>query len=166
MPDIVALQQAWDRRWFGAVEHDEAEVRESLAGVLRSARRVACCWMPTGWSPQHGGGQMTPTLLVHPDADAAPAYDQLLTWLARRGAMHLEALERDELLRDALGRHGWGYVRSQFELIRRASPLPPARWPDGVTTTPMGDHARAAYRVIYDESGLDRRPRTGPARVR
>ena len=94
MSDIIGLQQAWDLRWFGAVEHDEAEVRESLAGALRSAgqgrvlldgdRMVAAAW----WRSDDT------TLLVHPDAEAAPAYDQLLTWLARGRAIHLEALER------------------------------------------------------------------------
>jgi len=153
VPDIIALQQAWDRRWFGAVEHDEAEVRESLSGALRSARQgrvllngdrmVGAAW----WRSDDT------TLLVHPDADPAPAYDELLTWLARGGAIHPEALERDEPLRAALGRHGWEYVRSQFELLRGASQLPPAHWPEDVTTTPMCDHASAVYRVIYDESG-------------
>ena len=161
VPDIAGLQQAWDRRWFGAVEHDEADVRESLAGLVRSARQgrvlldddrlAAAAW----WRPGDT------TLLIHRDSDAAPAHDELLPWLARGGAVHLEALDRDEALRAALGRHGWQYVRSQFELIRGAAPLLRAHWPEGITTTPMGDHAGAVYRVIYDESGWTEVPGQG-----
>ncbi|MFI5049739.1 MAG: GNAT family N-acetyltransferase [Gaiellales bacterium] len=155
--DITRLWQAWDRRWFGAVEHDEPEVRESLAGVVRGRvlldgdRLAAAAW----WRPDDA------TLLVHPDSDAAPVHDDLLPWLVRGGAVHLEALDRDEALRAALGRHGWEYVRSQFELIRGAAPLPRAHWPEGVTTTPVGDHADAVYRVIYDESGWTEVPGQG-----
>jgi ribosomal protein S18 acetylase RimI-like enzyme len=161
VPDIVGLQQAWDRRWFGAVEHDEADVRESLAGALRSARQgrvlldghrmVAAAW----WRSDDTN------LLVHSDVDPAPAYDELLPWLAGGGVIHLEALDRDQPLRAALGRHAWEYVRSQCELIRGASPLPRADWPDDVTTTPMAEHAAAVYRVIYDESGWTEVPGQG-----
>jgi len=133
VPDLVRLQAAWDEHWFGAAEHDESEVRASLdlersRVVHRAGRVVAAAW----WTSDGG------SVLIDPAIEAGPAYDELLPWLARSGATTVEALDRDRELRAALRRHRWTHVRSQFELIRDASPLPDPEWPDHGAGRPGG----------------------------
>jgi ribosomal protein S18 acetylase RimI-like enzyme len=154
LPGLVALQEREDKYWFGASEHDEAEVRESIVRASPLAQRcrllrddgqlVAAAWW---WGPHDAW------LMVDEITNAAAVYHDLLPWLAHSGVTRLEALDRDNRRREALARHGWEHFLSQFELIRDATPLPTARWPTGVTTTALGDDTEAVYRVIYDEAG-------------
>ncbi|MDQ1614808.1 MAG: mycothiol synthase, partial [Actinomycetota bacterium] len=167
LPALVALQQSWDTRWFGAPEHDESEVRESLARVDPREQRSVVVFAGgrlagAGW---WWGDDTTlladptallvdPTaLLVDPTADTTTIHDELVSWLVTSGSGHAEALSRDTSLRAALEAHGWEHWLSQFELLRDTAGLPDPAWPDGVTATALGDGAEAAYRVIYDEAG-------------
>lgn len=154
LPDLVQLQRSWEEHWFGAAESDADEVRDSFDRVDPLERQsrllhdgdrlVAAAWW---WQPDET------SLHVSPTDELTAVYDDLLPWLARCGATRVEALSRDERLRGSLVRHGWTHVLSQFELIRDAAPLPPPRWPRGVTTTAMGDHADAVHRLIYVDAG-------------
>jgi GNAT superfamily N-acetyltransferase len=154
LPEITSLAQSSETHWFGAVESDEAEVRESFERVdplaersrlvLDGDRLVAAVWW---WQPDEV------SLHVDPTADVTSVYDDVLPWLASSGATRGEALSRDDVLRAAFVRHGWTHVLSQFELSRDTAPLPTPGWPDDVTTTAMDDHADDVYRVIYDEAG-------------
>ena len=154
LAELVALQEREDKYWFGASEHDEAEVRESIGRANPLAQRsrlvhddgqlVAAAWW---WGPHDAW------LMVDEITDAAAVYDDLLPWFAGSGVTRLEALDRDNQRRGALAQHGWEHFLSQFELIRDASPLPAARWPTGVTTTALGEDSETVYRVIYDEAG-------------
>lgn len=154
VPALVALQQSWDRRWFGASEHDEAEVRASFDRVDPLEQRSVLLYdgdrlAAAGWWWKEDDT----TLLVDPGSEAAPVHDALLAWLVGSGSRHAEALGRDQLLRAALARHGWEHWLTQFELLRDTAALPPPAWPEGVTATALGDDADAVYRVIYDEAG-------------
>jgi ribosomal protein S18 acetylase RimI-like enzyme len=153
VPALVALQQQWDAHWLGAPEHDEDEVRESLDRVdplaqhsvllLDEGRLVAAGWW---WQDDES------TLLVATDAAVPAVAERLVDWLTSSGAPRAEALAVDETLRDALEGRGWRYWLSQFELLREAAGLATPRWPDGVTVTGLGEHAAAAYRVVYVEA--------------
>jgi ribosomal protein S18 acetylase RimI-like enzyme len=153
VPALVALQQSWDTRWFGAPEHDESAVRASLARVdpreqhsvvlLAGGRLAGAGWW---W------GDDT-TLLVDPASEKTTIHDELVSWLVASGSGHAESLSRDIRLRTALEAHGWEHWLSQFELLRDTAGLPDPAWPDGVTAAALGDGAEAAYRVIYDEAG-------------
>lgn len=155
LADLTALQVAEDAHWFGAAEHDASEVRESLvrAEPLHERSRVL-----------HDGGQLVAagwwanpeeaTLVVREGTHVDAVYDDLLPWFSHSGVRELEALRPDERRRTALERHGWRYVRSQFELARDTSTPPPSHWPDGVTISGFADeHAAAVHRVIYEEAG-------------
>lgn len=157
VPALLDLQQRWDKHWFGAPEHDEAEVRESFDRVDPLSehsrllhygdRLVAAAWW---WKDDDTSLLADPQQQV---VEPAVAYDDLLPWLVSSGTAHVEALERDDQLRSALARHGWEHHLSQFELMRDAAGLPTPTWPVGVTTSSLGDDAEAVYRVIYDEAG-------------
>jgi ribosomal protein S18 acetylase RimI-like enzyme len=154
LPALVALQQSWDEHWFGASQHDEAEVRAEFDRVDPLGRRsivfheddqlAAAGWW---WKDDD------PTLLVDPGRDDRAVHDELLSWLEASGARHAEALSRDEGLCAALVRRGWEHWLSQFELLRGTGRLPAPMWPEGVTVGSLGDNAPAAYRVVYEESG-------------
>jgi len=153
LPEIATLAQSWEAHWFGEVESDEDEVRESFDRVDPLTERsrllhdgdrlVAAAWW---WQPDEVSVHVDPTI------ELAAVYDDLLPWLVSSGAARGEALSRDDVLRAAFARHGWTHVLSQFELSRDIAPLPAPEWPEGVTITAMDDHADAAYRVIYDEA--------------
>ena len=150
LPALVELQRGWEAHWFGAAESDEDEVRDSFDRVeplercsrllFDGDRLVAAAWW---WQPDET------SLHVSPAADLPAVYDDVLPWFVDSGASRVEALNRDELLRGALVRHGWTHLLSQFELSRDATPLPPPRWPQAVTTTTLDDHADAVHRLIY-----------------
>jgi mycothiol synthase len=153
VPAVVQLQAAWEAHWFGAPEQDEAELRESFDRVDPLATRsrllhsdgrlVAAAWW---WHPAHS------TLLVDPEVDATPLYEVLVPWLARSGADVTEALDCDQVLRDALTRHGWRHARSSFELTRDASAVAEPEWPVGVTTSRLDAHAAEVHRLVYEEA--------------
>jgi GNAT superfamily N-acetyltransferase len=153
VPALVVLQQAFDTRWFGVPEQDEAEVRESLARVSPLEQRsvllhdggrlVAAGWW---WKPDDS------TLLVDPDVGDPGVHDALVGWLVSSGAVGAEALAGDELLRAALVRHGWAHRLSQFELIRDSTGLPAPTWLGDVSVTSLGDEAEAVHRLIYREA--------------
>jgi ribosomal protein S18 acetylase RimI-like enzyme len=154
LPDIVELQDRWDTHWFGASEHDEAEVRASLGRaeplaersrlLLDGDRLVAAAWW---WRSDDA------TILVHPDTDTRAACRQLVPWLARSGADHVEALARDGALLEVLAGLGWVHVRSQFELLGSPDGLPAPEWPDGVTVSELSDDAAEVHRLIYEQAG-------------
>lgn len=147
------MQDKEDTHWFGSSEHDESDLRESLARaaplgersrlLVDSGQLVAAAWW---WKPDET------TLVVDPESDVEAVLDELLPWLARSGARQVEALQQDQQLRDALARHHWEHFHSQFELMRDASPLSSPQWPDGVIATDLDNNEEAAYRVIYDEA--------------
>jgi len=151
---IVELEVRWDTYWFGAPEHDEAEVRESFDRVdpladrsrllLDDGRLIAAAWW---WRPDNT------TILVDPSAASAAIYRDILPWLVDSGAGSAEALARDEELRAALAEHGWEHVHSQFELLRDPAGLPEPRWPDGVTVSSLGaGDVEQVYTLIYDDA--------------
>ena len=162
MPALVALQERVDRHWFGQPEHDEAQVRESFDRVAPLALRSRL-WFDDGLlaAAAWWWREDETTVLVDPRADAPAVYDDLLPWLADSGATDVEALRQDVVFLTVLQQHGWQPIGSQFELVRDTSPLPSPRWPDAVTTTGLGDHALAVYRVIYDEAGWAQIPGHG-----
>jgi mycothiol synthase len=153
-PDVVALQHRWDTHWFGAAEHDEADVRaelrraEPLADrsrlLLDGDRLVAAAWW---WRPDD------PTVLVDPETDTGAAARDLMAWLARGGADAVEVLSRDTVLRNVLADLGWVHARSQFELIRPAEDLPPPGWPEGVAVSTLADDAEEVHRLVYEQAG-------------
>jgi ribosomal protein S18 acetylase RimI-like enzyme len=154
LPALTALQEEEDVHWFGASEHDESDVRRAMERaepllertrvLLDGDRLVAAAWW---WKPDEA------TCVVSEVGDVPAVYDVLLPWLSHGGVRELEALRQDEQRRAALTRHGWRHGLSQFELARAGAGLPSPRWPFAVTVTSLDDHARAAYRVIYDEAG-------------
>lgn len=154
VPDIVELQDRSDTHWFGAAEHDEAEVRASLGRarpldersrlLLDGDRLVAAAWW---WRSDDA------TILIDPDTETGAAGRELVPWLARSGADHVEALARDAELLHVLAELGWVHVRSQFELLGSPDGLPAPEWPDGVTVSELGDDAAEVHRLIYEHAG-------------
>lgn len=156
LPAVVALQQSWDTSWFGAPEHDDAEVRKSLQRatdpehtrvLLDGPRLLAAAWCA---SPSES------TVVVDPGVDAAPLYDDLLPWLRGLGSHAVEALDRDTVLQEGLARHGWEHQLSSYELIRPVAgwDLETPTFADGVTVTSLTtDDEALVHALIYDEAG-------------
>lgn len=155
VPAIVALHQRWDTHWFGAPEHDEAEVRESFDRappertrlLLDDGKLVAAAWW---WAAADTAG-----LVVDPDLDPVPAYDDLVPWLAAGGARSIDALAHDVALLDALARHGWEHSVSQYELIRAVDGwvLDAPAWPAGVHVTDVrSEDAAAVHQLVYERA--------------
>lgn len=152
--DIVDLQARWDTHWFGAPEHDEAEVTVSLRRaeplaersrlLLDGDRLLAAAWW---WRSDDA------TILIDPDTESGRAARDLVPWLARGGADHVEALARDNELLGVLAELGWVHVRSQFELLGSPDGLPAPEWPDGVSVSVLGDDTAEVHRLIYEEAG-------------
>src|SRR4051812_44417004 len=154
LPALLALQQRFDTHWFGAAEHDEAEVRESFdrvdpleqhSLVLHDDDRL----LAAGWWWKHDDT----TLLVDPEVTGDEVPDRLVAWLADSGCAHAEVLAPDRLLRAALERQGWTHWLSQFELLRDpdlAGPLPEPHWPDGVTPSSLRGDVAVVHRLVYE----------------
>jgi len=154
---LLELQRRWDTHWFGAPEHDLAEVSEALEQanpleersrlLVADMRLLAACW--------HSDSGDT-TLLVDPASDASAAYDDLLPWLRSAGAGQVEALDRDTVLQQALVRHGWDYRLSSYELIRPVADwaLAAPAWPADVQVRSLEpDDGREVHDLIYKRAG-------------
>ena len=146
LPAVADLQAAFDTRWFGQPENDLAEVTQSYDRaqqsllVLDDDAAVLAAWWASPTEPWLVG------------TDSPAAYDVALPWFAAAG-VQVEALARDTVLRDALTRHGFGYLRSSYELLRPAEGLAAPVWPDGVRVTSLGAHAEAAWDLVYHRCG-------------
>ena len=146
LPALAELQAAYDTRWFGHPENDLDEVTElfdrSVGSrlVLDGDTLVAAAW----WA--------TPTETTLMGTDSPAAYDLLLEAVEQAG-VQVDVLARDEVLRDALERHGFGYLRSSYELLRPAAGLAEPVWPDGVRVTSLEGHAEQAWDLVYHRCG-------------
>lgn len=159
LPAIAALQERWETRWFGAPEQDLHELDESFGKAEPLAERSLVLLgdedrlLGAAWWYQETHSHV----VVDPELDPAPLYDELLPFLRSSGSRSVEALDRDTALLDALGRHGWRHHVSAFELIRDVTggwqPDPPS-WPEGieVTTLRPGDED-TAHEMIYRRTG-------------
>jgi ribosomal protein S18 acetylase RimI-like enzyme len=150
---ITALQQRWDVAMFGALEHDEDEVREELERVASLAEHsrlvldgnelLAAAWH---WSTEA-------TLLTEPRADPAPLHAELLPWFERQGTRALSVLSADEMLRAALSARGWRHTRSAFDLLRAVEPdwrIPAPVWDSGLVVRELRrDDASAVHHLVY-----------------
>jgi ribosomal protein S18 acetylase RimI-like enzyme len=162
LPEITALQAAWDTHWFGAQESDESEIGQTLALANPLAERtrvlvdddgrlLAAAWW---WSPDD-----TFLTVGHdaPAADLVAVHADVLTWLRDCGVRSLEALSGDVLLAESLQRNGWEHHLSSFELIRDVGddwPLPTPSWPAGVAVTDLtADDEPAVHELVYDRAG-------------
>jgi len=151
VPALLALQHAFDARWFGAPEHDADEVRELLdladatqvAWAAGRAVAAAAAWRT--------GGQ----LVVDPAADVDAVQAALIPWLEAAGAPEVEALSLDERLRSGLEAHGWRYAHSAYDLLRPLPfDLPAPRLPDGVEFRALpAARLPELHRLIYLDAG-------------
>jgi ribosomal protein S18 acetylase RimI-like enzyme len=150
---ITALQRRWDAEWFGAAEHDEAEMREAL-DEAESTRLVFDGTKLVGAAMTY---RVESLLIVDPDVDVTAVYAHLLPWLGRSGVPEIQSLDRDDLLRTALAHDSWRHTRSSFDLIRSVSPdweLPEPAWsPDVEVRDFQPADAEAVHELIYVDAG-------------
>lgn len=140
VPALTELQRASDTHWFGAPEHDEAEVREELDLVddlVADSRlwfdgdQLLCFALR---------GRHESSIAVRPGGAAYTVLDDALNWLTRPGPTLLEVLDRDTPLSNALAAQGWRHTRSAFELARPVAD----DWPAAHPAWPAGTELRHA----------------------
>lgn len=155
LPAAAELHAAFDRRWFGQPENDLAEVTQSFERAQDSllvldddGEPVLVAWWASPTEP----------LLVGTDSPAA--YDLALPWFAEAG-VQVDALAQDAVLAAALQRHGFGYLRSSYELLRPAEGLAAPVWPDDVRVTSLGGDAERVWDLVYHRCGWTEVPGHG-----
>lgn len=153
LPALVQLQRRFDLAWFGVVEQNEDEVRETWQRVdplidnsrvvLGEGKVIAAAWR---WGA-------AADLLVDPGTDPRAAADELLPWLAAGPPVAVEALHQDERMRAALAAHGWQHTRSSFDLLRPVSDdwvLGEPVWADGIERRDhRAEDAAAVHHLVY-----------------
>lgn len=159
LPALTALQRADDVHWFGAPEHDEAEVREQLELVpdLATQSRLlhdgdtmvgAAWWWGHETQLLAAAGPQRPVVL-----------ELLLDAAIDAGVRDASALAQDAELLAALEQRGWVHRRSAFDLLRPSTDdweLAEPVWPAGVTCTPAhADEGATLHTVIYDDAAWD-----------
>lgn len=153
---IAELHARWETVWFGSVEQSADEVIEQLTRldplaensiVLRDGARLVAAGVR--W-------RADTSTVVHPDADLAAAYRELLPWFAAREPSHVDLLSRDNAARAVVEAAGWRHGKSAFELFRTVddAPLPEPLWPADVAVAEFsaGDAAEV-HELIYRRAG-------------
>lgn len=156
LPALLALQTAWEQDWFGVVESDASEVRESLDLAQPLADRSRLLHDENGRLLAAGlwFSATDSTLLVDPAIDPSAVYDDLLGWFGA-ARVPVDALGTDQRLSAHLERLGWSPHGSSFELLRAVSTdwvLAVPAWPTGVTLTRMGIDTALLHDLIYRQA--------------
>jgi ribosomal protein S18 acetylase RimI-like enzyme len=157
VPALTDLFGRHDTAWFGAVEESEKEIADRLGSVEDLATNTALVFDGEGLLGAAMRWRTDTTLIVAPDIDPHPVYDQLVPWLAAGTPSHVEVLGRDDALREYLEARGWRHRRSSFELFGKVDDTlhldRPLR-PDGITVRGFGpDDAAAVHHLIYVDAG-------------
>jgi mycothiol synthase len=153
IPAIAELHARWELALLGAPEESADELRERIEG-LGSMAEGSLVIIEQGELRGVGLRSRNDTMIfADPAVDAAPAYAELLEWLAAGSPAKVETLSSDQALRVVLDGSGWQHHMSSFDLVRVVDDswqLAEPDWPAGVSVHDFrADDAEAVHHLIY-----------------
>jgi ribosomal protein S18 acetylase RimI-like enzyme len=152
---LLALSEGMDRRWWGQVETELADVTEMLAELGDLDRRSLALLdgdRVVGAVTVRADGSAEPLFDVElADAEALAVLAHLLDAARERGAVEFTRPADDNPLATAHERAGLVPAWSAFALERKPTAPRPVPWPEGIRLEPFDaeTHAASVHEAVY-----------------